>query len=103
MSVITFSNEIGSLGTQVAEQVAHTLRYRLADKATIGAILNEYGMEDFEEEYKAIPGFWERLDVPHMKHRFGRQPQQLERTPEYRARRFGNTHLARNDDCLEIM
>jgi cytidylate kinase len=69
MAVITFSNEIGSLGTQVADRVAHTLQYRLADKSTIGAILNEYGMDDFEEEYKAIPGFWERLDVPKMKHR----------------------------------
>ena len=69
MAVITLSNEIGSLGTQVADQVAHTLGYRLVDKTTIGAILNEYGMEDFEEEYRSIPGFWERLDVPKMKHR----------------------------------
>jgi len=69
MSVITISREFGSMGTLVAEKAAHALGYRLADKATIGHILKDYGLCNLEEEYRSIPGFWDRFDIARMRQR----------------------------------
>jgi cytidylate kinase len=69
MSVITISREFGSLGTLVAERTAQLLGYHLADKQTLETILKDYGLESFDEEYRSIPGFWERFDASRMKQR----------------------------------
>jgi hypothetical protein len=67
MSVITISREFGSMGTEVAERAARALGYAFADKTTIGAILRDYGLGNFEEEYRSLPGFWDHLDLQRMK------------------------------------
>ena len=69
MSVITISREFGSMGSVVAERAARTLGYRLADKATIETILKDYGLANFDEEYRSIPGFWDRWDASRMRQR----------------------------------
>lgn len=63
MAVVTISREFGSLGSLVAEGAARTLGYHLADKATIEAVLKDYGLVQFDDEYQHIPGFWERFDA----------------------------------------
>lgn len=63
MAVVTISRELGSLGSLVAEGAARTLGYHLADKATIEAVLKDYGLVQFSDEYQHIPGFWERFDA----------------------------------------
>lgn len=75
MSVITISREFGSEGSLVAEKAAQALGYHLADKATIEAILRpEFGTSEFQREYGAAPGFWDRFDL----HRMDRRQQMIE-------------------------
>lgn len=63
MSVITISREFGSGGDVLAERVAEALGYHLVDKAFISAVLHQYGIVEFDEEYEKQPGFWEDFDV----------------------------------------
>jgi cytidylate kinase len=65
MSAITVSSELGSHGSAIAEKVAQALNYHLTDKNTIEAILKDYGMTDFKDEYDTIPGFWDRFNAQH--------------------------------------
>lgn len=69
MAVITISREFGSEGSAVAEKVAQTLGYHLADKNTIEKILSEYGLQEFDRMYDSIPGFWDRFDAHKMERR----------------------------------
>jgi len=62
MSAITVSRELGSQGSAIAEKAAQALGYHLTDKTTIEAMLKDYGLSSFEEEYQSIPGFWDRFD-----------------------------------------
>lgn len=62
MSVITISREYGSEGSYIAEKVAKTLGYHLADKKSIGRLLGQYGFIEFGEKYDASTGFWGRYD-----------------------------------------
>lgn len=61
MPVITISREYGSLGGMVAEKTAKALGYHFADKATIKNMLTDFGIDDLDDQYHAIPGFWERV------------------------------------------
>jgi cytidylate kinase len=63
MSVVTISNELGSQGSLIGEIAARTLGYHLADQATLETMLKDYGLVDFHEEYRSIPGFWDRFDA----------------------------------------
>lgn len=63
MTVITISRESGSYGDLLAERVARTLGYHLVDKAFISAVLAQYGLTEFEEEYERKPGFWGSFDL----------------------------------------
>ena len=63
MSVITISNERGSQGSLIAETVARTLGYHLANQTLVETMLKDYGLVEFHEEYRSIPGFWDRLDA----------------------------------------
>jgi cytidylate kinase len=69
MSVITISREFGSEGNTIAAKVAQTLGYHLVDHAFISAILNQYGLVQFDKEYDTLPGFWERFDADRDKRR----------------------------------
>jgi cytidylate kinase len=63
MSVITISMKVGSEGSHIAEKVAQTLGYHFADKRTIGKVLSQYGLVEFDEEYDSAPGFWARFNA----------------------------------------
>lgn len=63
MTVITISRECGSYGDLLAERVARTLGYHLVDKAFVSAVLSQYGLAEFEEEYEKKPGFWGSFDL----------------------------------------
>jgi cytidylate kinase len=63
MAVVTLSREFGSQGSLVAEQAAHALGYRVVDKSTVEKVFRDYGLPRLEEEYQAVPGFWERFDL----------------------------------------
>jgi cytidylate kinase len=63
MSVVTISNELGSQGSLIAAETAGQLGYHLADQAMLENILKDYGLVEFDEEYRSIPGFWDRFDA----------------------------------------
>ncbi len=70
MTVITISREFASGGSGIAEKVAQTLGCHFVDKDTIGRILSQYGLAEFEAEYDAAPpGFWARFDAQRMERR----------------------------------
>lgn len=69
MSVITISREYGSEGESIAERIAQTLGYHLVDKEFIGALLSQYGLVEFNQEYDTLPGFWARFDAERGKRR----------------------------------
>ena len=62
MSVITFSREPCSGGTQIAESVAAKLGYKLVGKKTIEEVLLQYGLVGFDAAYDSMPNFWTRFD-----------------------------------------
>jgi cytidylate kinase len=61
MSVITISREYGSEGEAIAERIAGILHYHLVDKEFIAAVLDKYGLVEFNQEYDSLPGFWDRF------------------------------------------
>lgn len=63
MTVITISREFGSGGDLLAEKVAQALGYHLVDKAFVSAVLCQYGLAEFDNEYEKQPGFWESFDT----------------------------------------
>lgn len=63
MTVVTISNELGSQGSLVGELAARALGYHLADQATLETLLKDYGLVEFHEEYRSMPGFWDRFDA----------------------------------------
>ena len=69
MSVITFSREIGSQGRQIAENTAHVLGYHFMDKNSIGSIMEEYGLVEFDRQYESPPTFWDLFDTHLMERR----------------------------------
>ena len=69
MSVITFSREIGSQGRQIAEKTAHELGYHFMDKNSIGSIMEEYGLVEFDRQYESSPTFWDLFDSHLMERR----------------------------------
>jgi cytidylate kinase len=60
MAVITISGELGSGGSDIAQQVAKTLSYDLVDKRTTDGIFRQYGLTKFDDLYGSAPNF---LDV----------------------------------------
>lgn len=61
MSIITISRQLGSLGTEIAQTVAHELSYQYVDKENIGKALADFGLPkiaiDKLDEKK--PTFWD--------------------------------------------
>jgi cytidylate kinase len=62
MAVVTISREYGSVGSEVARNVAELLGYHLIDKSTIGRILAGYGLIDFDSTYEVEAGIWSAFD-----------------------------------------
>jgi len=65
MPVITISRQLGSLGTEIAREVAEKLNYEYADKEMVGKIMGGYGiaapeMDKFDEKR---PPFWDSLSI----------------------------------------
>jgi cytidylate kinase len=69
MSVITISRDFGSEGEYIAEKIAQTLGYHFVDKEFFAAVLNQYGLVEFDREYDALPGFLEKWDAHRMERR----------------------------------
>jgi cytidylate kinase len=66
MAVITISRELSSLGTEISRQVANVLGYQYVDKDIVEAILQQYGLIEFDKLYQTAPGMWSRLDLMNM-------------------------------------
>ena len=62
MSVVNISRDFGSKGDYIAEKIAKVLGYHFVDKEFFAAVLSEYGLVEFDVEYDARPGFWEKLN-----------------------------------------
>ncbi len=65
MSTITISRQFGSLGTEIAQEVAEKLNYGYVDKEKIGKIVADFGfglleVEKFDEKK---PPFWDSLSL----------------------------------------
>jgi len=69
MSIITISRDFGSEGDYIAEKVAKTLGYHFVDKEFFSKVLKDYGLVEFDGEYDARPGFWEKLDEQRIERR----------------------------------
>jgi cytidylate kinase len=65
MSVITISRDFGSEGEYIAEKVAQALGYHFVNKEFFGTVLREYGLVEFDVEYNALPGFWDKTVNEH--------------------------------------
>jgi cytidylate kinase len=61
MGVVTISREFGAVSDDFGIKVATGLGYHFVDKEFIGALLDQYGLIEFEKEYESRPGFWESL------------------------------------------
>jgi hypothetical protein len=57
--VITISREFGSVDDDFAERIAQVLGYHCLCKEEIVALLGQYGMVEFDQEYESQSGFWE--------------------------------------------
>lgn len=55
MAVITISNELGSGGVDIGQQVAKSLGYEFVDKNTSDGILRQYGLTKFNDVYNSAP------------------------------------------------
>lgn len=69
MTVITVSRELGSRGSQIAENTARALGYHFMDKRAIGLILGEFGMVEFGREYELAPSIWDFFDANRVERR----------------------------------
>jgi cytidylate kinase len=61
MAVITISRESGSGGGYIAQLLAKALGYHLVGDRVLRALLEQYGMSDFDEVYDAAPGLSARF------------------------------------------
>jgi cytidylate kinase len=61
MSIVTFSRQSGSLGTQIARSLGETLQVPLLDKDSLELRLGEHGITSasLEKYDEKRPGFWE--------------------------------------------
>jgi len=69
MAVITVSRQLGSLGTEIAREVANRLNYAFAEKEQIGKMLAGYGfpepeVEKFDEKRTPL---WDYLSIKRTK------------------------------------
>ena len=65
MSLVTISRQLGSLGTEIAREVAEKMNYEYVDKEKIGKILAAFGQgsEEFEEFDEKRPPLWDLLAI----------------------------------------
>lgn len=109
MSVITISREFGSVGDDFGESVAQALGYHCVCKEQIVALLDQYGMVEFDREYESRPGFWEGFNADRG-HRRGLMVAMLNQVVQAEARhgnvvivgRSGFAILANYADVLHV-
>lgn len=65
MSTITISRQIGSLGTEIAREVAEKLNYEYVDKEKLGKIVANFGfgMMEVEKFDEKKPPFWDAFSL----------------------------------------
>jgi len=61
VAVITIFRQAGCEGRYVAENVARTLDYHLADYATAERLMLQCGYETTPKVYESVPDFWDRF------------------------------------------
>lgn len=60
MAVITISRQLGSHGARIARGLARELGWKLANKATVNAVIEQYGLIHLDELYgDKAPSFWD--------------------------------------------
>jgi cytidylate kinase len=71
VATITISKQLGTLGTEIARQVAEKLNYAFVDKKSLGKMLAaEFGFQnpDLEKFDEKKPPFWDFLSVQRTKY-----------------------------------
>ena len=65
MAIITISRQIGSLGDEIAREIADKLGYERIEKAQIGAVLSEHGFSsaDLEKYDEKNPSLLQHLSI----------------------------------------
>jgi len=65
MSTITISRQLGSLGTEIAREVADKLNYEYLDKEKIGQVVANFGfgMMEVEKFDEKKPPFWDSFSL----------------------------------------
>ena len=66
MAVITISRELGSGGSDIAQQVAKTLGYEFVDKRTADVIFRQYGLTKFDDLYSSAPSFLDLINADNL-------------------------------------
>ncbi len=66
MAVITISRELGSGGSDIAQQVAKTLGYEFVDKRTADGIFRQYGLTKFDDLYSTAPSFLDLINADNL-------------------------------------
>lgn len=65
MAVITLSRELGSLGTEIADELSSRIGCPKLDKESLEALLTTLGMNEaqFQEDDEKRPGFWKQFTL----------------------------------------
>ena len=66
MAVITISRELGSGGSDIAQQVAKRLGYEFVDKHTTDGIFRQYGLTKFDDLYSSAPSILDLLNADNL-------------------------------------
>lgn len=66
MAVITISRELGSGGSDIAQQVAKQLSYEFVDKRTTDGIFRQYGLTKFDDLYSSAPSILDLLNADNL-------------------------------------
>ena len=66
MAVITISRELGSSGSDIAQQVAKNLGYEFVDKRTADGIFRQYGLTKFDDLYNSVPSFLDLINADNL-------------------------------------
>ncbi len=66
MAVVTISQEPGSGGTDIAQQVAVQLNYEFVDKNATDGVFRQYGLTKFDDLYSSVPSIFDLLNADNL-------------------------------------
>ncbi len=66
MAVVTISQEPGSGGTDIAQQVAVQLNYEFVDKNATDGVFRQYGLTKFDDLYSSAPSIFDLLNADNL-------------------------------------